>query len=694
MAQPAIPPWTAAQAPSRRVPAGGAPQANFEDWVPTRRAQLYQHRYNQGYYAPDPDANLPRDAIRIKPAYWYLDPTDNTIGLGRYGRRYGYGGRRRYSRYRRGGRGAYTSQTGLGKAKRKSAKKRKTTRRKRKVTRRRRTGRGGFFSDLWGDIKNVGKTAWDDVLKPGLRDIYQGLKPGITAAAGLTPLGPIGSIAANSLLSKFGDVTGLGRYRKRRFMGRGAYSMADSDPVGAGGDNLLDAIEGDTALAADSALQRTITLKPRQASIINRGDGEFIFRHREYIGDIKGSTNFRIAMAVALNPGLSPEQGGAFPWLSGIAQHFQLWRAEGIQFDFVSSSGTLSTSQALGEVIIATLYNPNDPQPVNKAQMLTTRFAESRVPAADFSHMVECSPETTMNAGKFMVRGGPIEAGATVAQYDLGNVFVATQGQAGEPTLGSIWVTYQISLWNPQTPSTMRQNTSTQSQAHFRSAPIVSPDWNPYVDANWFGADLPFAKKWTNLPVTIGEQGINSISFGSGMLGTYHVTVAYVFLVPAVTPPGWSANLAAMPTGNFVQFTSNAPNNLNIVAINTAQATVGPVPNWEFGAGSGQCVSTDVEGTMTMVAGGGAGDVGRMMAVSSYNGGQQAQFSHYTLYFQFEVDIDTTDLPSGNYVSILANVGASTTMNATDFSLFNVRWIDVFIREVDHNELQIFEGNP
>ena len=352
--------------------------------------------YAQKYGAPYANAysNIPKGAIPLKKAVWYSypNPADGgktmTLGLGRY-RRYGRGRRAAPRRRRVARRKVVRRKT--RKVRRVAApRRRRATRRsyRRAPARRRvsryRYGRGGYFGDLLSSIKSGVEDAYEDVTHPGnfLGDV--GSRIGSWLGGGSGTLGNIGGSAGRYLGNAMGNLAGAGnvsaarnllcgtgKYRRRT--GLGAY-----DDPGAS----FSALSNIPSMnAAQNALQDAATMKQDIPLIVNVSEGEVTIRNREYVGDITSRGNaFNLSKKITLNPGISPEEGGAFPWLSGIARHFQQYRFEGLTYEFVSTSGVSSVSQALGEVIIATNYNVTDPAPVNKQQMVSQAFSVTRSP--------------------------------------------------------------------------------------------------------------------------------------------------------------------------------------------------------------------------------------------------------------------------------------------------------------------------
>ena len=213
------------------------------------------------------------------------------------------------------------------------------------------------------------------------------------------------------------------RYRRRIVRGRGAYIS------GMGRGNGV--VDQDVP----------------QVSNPHGTDGAVVIRHKEYIRDITSTTAFAIQAALRINP----SDPITFPWLSSIAKSFTQYRFEGLIFKFVSTSGSLSTTQALGEIIQAVNYNPVETAFTNKQQMLNEVFAVSKVPAFDAECPVECDPKQSQGMGFLQVRNGRESGTEDPRFYDLGNYYLATQGQAAAAvTMGELHVTYQVALYKPQ----------------------------------------------------------------------------------------------------------------------------------------------------------------------------------------------------------------------------------------------------
>ena len=175
-----------------------------------------------------------------------------------------------------------------------------------------------------------------------------------------------------------------------------------------------------------------------------------VISHREFVGDIRGSTNFEIATY-----DINPANSQLFPWLSGIAQNYEEWVAQGIIFEFKTTCATAvaSTNTALGTVVMATQYNSYAPQFINKQQMENYEFCQSTVPSASILHPVECDPKMTANGGLFYVNNDGYAANADQRLYNIGKFNIATIGMQAAATIGELWVTYKICFMKPKLQS-------------------------------------------------------------------------------------------------------------------------------------------------------------------------------------------------------------------------------------------------
>lgn len=175
-----------------------------------------------------------------------------------------------------------------------------------------------------------------------------------------------------------------------------------------------------------------------------------VIRHREYIGDITGSAAFKIQGAFPINPA-NPD---CFPWLATVAANFEEWVPRGICFEYksMSSNSVVSTAAnaGLGTVIMASQYNPYNPDFTNKSEMENYQWAISTDPSCTAMHEVETARRQNP-INEYYTRSGPVPSGADARFYDLAKFFIATNGMQTDGTvIGELWVTYEVELRKPK----------------------------------------------------------------------------------------------------------------------------------------------------------------------------------------------------------------------------------------------------
>lgn len=279
-----------------------------------------------------------------------------------------------------------------------------------------------------------------------------------------------------------------------------------------------------------------------------------------------GGNAFVMQAALPINPGLST----TFPWLSTIAANFVQYKVEGMIFHFVSTSGALSTTQALGEIIMAVNYDTTEATYTNKAQMLNEVFSISKVPAADIECPVECDPQQTPIAHQY-TRTGALTATQDPRFYDIGNFYLATQGQAAAVTLGELWVTYQVALYKPQLPLAGDNG-----------------NWVHYWSNTAVAAATPFGSSATKLYDSMGITfpTVNTISFPVNTRGRYMIwyqmsgTAAAAVVPLSITPTAYCSAVKLFSTSvtydnqnSFVTPVNGTNNSVNLVSAATVDVT-------------------------------------------------------------------------------------------------------------------------
>jgi len=237
------------------------------------------------------------------------------------------------------------------------------------------------------------------------------------------------------------------------YYGGGPWAAAKGAMLGSGVGGFLSSLVGLGDYARPIKKNSLLGLRPGgrstdsgMAPIMSNVPNCTIVTHREFIGNITGSTSFNL-QSYAINPGLS----STFPWLAPIARNYQQHRWLGLIFQYKTTSvdSLNSSNTALGTVILATDYNAASPDFINKQAMQNTEYVTSVKPSASVLHPVECAPlETTVDV--LYTRSGSVPPNEDIRLYDIGKFQLATEGQqAGVTVVGELWASYQIELLKP-----------------------------------------------------------------------------------------------------------------------------------------------------------------------------------------------------------------------------------------------------
>lgn len=183
-------------------------------------------------------------------------------------------------------------------------------------------------------------------------------------------------------------------------------------------------------------------------------NGSVCIAHKEYIGDVTGSTNF-LLREYQLNPGLQ----GTVPWLSQMADTYEEYRWKNLAFMFKSTSSEFvlqsggGSNGALGTVSMATNYNATiKPSFTNKKEMENYQFASSAPPTRNQVHQIECKGPGTPLKTMYLRQTVP-QPNTDIRLYDIGTFALATQGMAEAAdgaTIGELWVAYEVEFYKPK----------------------------------------------------------------------------------------------------------------------------------------------------------------------------------------------------------------------------------------------------
>jgi hypothetical protein len=208
---------------------------------------------------------------------------------------------------------------------------------------------------------------------------------------------------------------------------------------------------------------------------------------------------------------INPTNVQTFPWLSRIASQYDQWEPNGIVFEFVSTSSDFNgASQSLGVVVMATDYDPYDPDYTSKQQMENADYSNSAKPSSHQIHGIECEMRERPTRVLYTSTNNGIPLTSTV----MGTFNIATQGCSdANITLGELWVSYDITFYKKQLLDT---------GADLSKGPSLEM-WNSPVtdDGPWL--TLPFTTQRTiTVTQSVGSGTTvnlnNSLSSGRYML--------------------------------------------------------------------------------------------------------------------------------------------------------------------------------
>lgn len=184
---------------------------------------------------------------------------------------------------------------------------------------------------------------------------------------------------------------------------------------------------------------KRVTGKPKQTHLTN---GDAVVEHSEFIQDVPGTIAFSVlAGGLPVNPGMS----NTFPWLNQLANNYESYLFEKLEFEYRTSSSSATS----GVLMLAIDYDASDPAPVGKVQISSYQDCARDAPWKSFIQRNKL--QNLRKRSSYYVRNGALSANQDIKLYDVGNVFMASQGMAADtPAVGELWVNYKIRLMTPQ----------------------------------------------------------------------------------------------------------------------------------------------------------------------------------------------------------------------------------------------------
>lgn len=241
------------------------------------------------------------------------------------------------------------------------------------------------------------------------------------------------------------------------------------------------------------------------------GTGNVVVSNTEFIVDVR--TTFASPLTYDVNPGSVT----TFPWLSRVAQNFELFRFRRLEFHYSPACPT--TTQ--GTLVMAFDYDASDAPPATKQQILAYAGANRSNLWSRATVALKC-PSSWSYVGNL---NGPINPSNTdIKLYDVAKTYIGTYNiVTPDVMVGEISVSYTVELAKPnwEIPIT-------------GSAYVTISGSNK---TNLFGTSMPLygdlpIKTYNNNVVGVNQQGL--VEFPKS--GSYVLEVKFSF-ASTTSPP-------------------------------------------------------------------------------------------------------------------------------------------------------------
>nr|WAE43133.1 MAG: capsid protein [Cressdnaviricota sp.] len=341
--------------------------------------------------------------------------------------------------------------------------------------------------------------------------------------------------------------------------------------------------------------------------------GDVYIHHREFIQNVSatvvvptpavtGSLPSQFYSApFAINVGLS----STFPWLAQVAENFTLYELMGLVFEYRPTSSEYGSiqSNALGKVIMATEYDPDQAPFISSVAMENYDYATSCKPSEHMAHGVE-TKRTSGALNMLYVRTGPSQKDKIFT--DLGLFQVGTEGVpvviptgavAGSSVsvvIGELWVTYKVKLSRANLYGTILQaNVPYDYLSGGCLANTIVGGIPPTINAGLyrlfpqqgeppFGTNSLYPMRSNNIGCrVIGGANIMQIVFPRTVNGGVFQVILQKSTIAGTATTAWSSTPAVVTYGTLLS--QNPPCN-NSAAYDTSPTVYQNIPSYGSGA--------------------------------------------------------------------------------------------------------------
>lgn len=323
------------------------------------------------------------------------------------------------------------------------------------------------------------------------------------------------------------------------------------------------AIEAEVRQLFPSARQSKAPVAIGQRMVLNgpnyrpgKINGTMLISHREYLGELSGSTTFGV-VSYPINPGLA----STFPWLGGIANSYEKYRIKSMTFEFVNIAATSER----GRVTLAVDYDVLDSVPTNKVDLF-------QICGASEGPIWEPLTIKVKPSELLFTRNGSL-SNVDLKTYDAGRFIAAISNAADTSIKGELFVTYEVELSIPQPakcPGTLLSATVSSWLAlePFKGTVLTGPLAGFSVTN---GAYLQFERPGTYL--------IGIYISGTGAPGAISVTPSGGTEITYGTVSGGTSNYTCVFTSTMVNGNVKV-NYVNDMTNTTVRVFVAPFNNY------------------------------------------------------------------------------------------------------------------
>lgn len=283
-------------------------------------------------------------------------------------------------------------------------------------------------------------------------------------------------------------------------------------------------------------------------SYLPNGDCRIV--HKEYLGEVAGSANF-VTSQFRIQPGSTR----TFPWLSTIARRYDKYRINKLIFAYETDC---STSTA-GTVMLVPDFDSSDSAPTNKVNALS--YQESVRGQAWTAFQSQISKQNLSASPQYYTAGGAPPSGTDPKLYQVGNLFLCTQGMASTAVVGELWIVYDITLITPDKSAlsfdkaTVTASAGLTAAVPLGTAQTVAAFDNLDYTINALGTTLTFNQFWRGNILWAIE---GTVLTGATITGGTYVNVLFKDTIDgAALNESLTKGLNVIP-GDVLTFTSNA----------------------------------------------------------------------------------------------------------------------------------------